>query len=101
VYADRLAKNGAALLSPAILMAGTAVAVVSSALPYSLEMIAMPKIPTRILGVLLSLDPVLGALAGFVLPNERLSGLQWTAIACIMIASAGIASSSRAEPLTN
>jgi inner membrane transporter RhtA len=95
-----LARNGAALLSPAILMSGTVVAVVSSALPYSLEMIAMPRIPTRVLGVLLSLDPVVGALAGFFLLKESLSGLQWTAIACIVIASAGSASSSRAEALT-
>ena len=55
-------------------MTGTAVAIVSSALPYSLEMIAMPKLPTRVLGVLLSLDPVLGALAGFMLLNEHLTG---------------------------
>ena len=95
------AQYGAALASPSILMMGAAVAVISSALPYSLEMIAMPKIPTRVLGVLLSLDPVLAALAGFVLLNEHLSGLQWTAIACIMIASAGSASGSRAEALTN
>ena len=95
------AKNGAALLSPAILMTGATVAIVSSALPYSLEMIAMPRIPTRALGVLLSLDPVLAAFAGFLLLNEHLSWLQWAAIACIMIASAGSASSSRAEALTN
>jgi inner membrane transporter RhtA len=96
-----LARNGAALLSPAVLMTGTVVAIVSSALPYSLEMIAMPKLPTRVLGVLLSLDPVLGALAGFVLLNEHLTWLQWAAIACIMIASAGSTSSRRAEALTN
>ena len=96
-----LAKNGVALLSPAVLMTGTAVAVVSSALPYSLEMIAMPRIPTRALGVLLSLDPVLAALAGFMLLNEHLSWLQWAAIACIMVASAGSASNSRAVALPN
>lgn len=96
-----LAKYGTLLVSPAILLAGAGVAVVSSALPYSLEMIAMPKIPTRVLGVLLSLDPVLGALAGFVLLNEHLSWLQWTAIGCIMVASAGSASSNRAEALAN
>jgi inner membrane transporter RhtA len=86
------AASGRALLSPAILMWGCVVALISSALPYSLEMIAMPKIPTRTLGVLLSLDPALGALAGFVLLHEHLSWLQWTAIACIMVASAGSAS---------
>jgi len=93
------AQNGSALLSPAILATGCVVALISSALPYSLEMIAMPKIPTRTLGVLLSLDPALGALAGFVLLHEHLSWLQWTAIACIMVASAGSASADRVAAL--
>jgi inner membrane transporter RhtA len=93
------AQNGSALLSPAILASGCAVALISSALPYSLEMIAMPKIPTRTLGVLLSLDPALGALAGFLLLHEHLSWLQWTAIACIMVASAGSASADRTTAL--
>jgi inner membrane transporter RhtA len=96
-----IAKNGAALFSPAILMTGTVVALVSSALPYSLEMIAMPKIPTRVLGVLLSIDPALAAVAGFLLLSEHLSWLQWTAIGCIMIASAGSGTGNRAEALTN
>jgi inner membrane transporter RhtA len=94
-----LAENGTALLAPRILLVGCLVALVSSALPYSLEMIAMPKIPTRTLGVLLSLDPVLGAVAGFALLGEHLSWLQGVAIGCIMVASAGSASAHRAEPL--
>ena len=60
-------------------------------------MIAMPKIPTRTLGVLLSLDPVLGALAGLAVLHEHLSGLQWGAIGCIMVASAGSASAHRVD----
>lgn len=92
-----LAKNGTALLAPNILLYGSAVALISSALPYSLEMIAMPKIPTRTLGVLMSLDPVLGALAGFALLHEHLSWLQWGAIGCIMVASAGSASAHRVD----
>ena len=94
-----LAQNGTALLAPRILLAGCVVALVSSALPYSLEMIAMPKIPTRTLGVLMSLDPVLGAVAGFALLHEHLSWLQWSAIACIMVASAGSASAHRVDTL--
>lgn len=94
-----LAQNGTALLAPSILLYGCAVALVSSALPYSLEMIAMPKIPTRTLGVLMSLDPVLGAVAGFALLHEHLSWLQWGAIACIMVASAGSASAHRVDTL--
>jgi inner membrane transporter RhtA len=94
-----LVQNGTALLAPRILLYGCVVALVSSAVPYSLEMIAMPKIPTRTLGVLLSLDPVLGAVAGFAFLHEHLSWLQWGAIACIMVASAGSASAHRVDAL--
>jgi len=92
-----LAENGTALLAPNILLYGSAVALISSALPYSLEMIAMPKIPTRTLGVLMSLDPVVGALAGLALLHEHLSWLQWGAIGCIMVASGGSASAHRVD----
>jgi inner membrane transporter RhtA len=88
-----LAENGLQLFAPAILPAGIGMALISSALPYSLEMIAMPRISTRTLGVLMSLDPALGALSGLVFLGESLSWLQWAAIVCIMVASAGSASS--------
>ncbi|HEY4970860.1 MAG TPA: EamA family transporter, partial [Steroidobacteraceae bacterium] len=82
---------GAHLLSPAILPAALGVAVLSSALPYSLEMLAMPRLPTRTVGVLMSLDPALGALSGLCFLGERLTWLQWAAIASIMAASMGSA----------
>ena len=94
-----LAQNGTALLAPSVLLFGAVVALVSSALPYSLEMIAMPKIPTRTLGVLLSLEPALGAVAGIAFLQEHLSWLQWGAIACIMFASAGSTSAQRVDAL--
>jgi inner membrane transporter RhtA len=96
-----LAQNGAHLFSAAVLPTGIGVAVVSSALPYSLEMIAMPRIPTRTLGVLMSLDPALGALSGLLFLGESLTWLQWMAIVCIMTASAGSAASHAAQPLPN
>jgi inner membrane transporter RhtA len=86
-----LAHSGTQLFSPAILPIAIGVAVLSSALPYSLEMFALPRIPTRTFGVLMSLNPALGAVAGLVLLQESLSLLQWTAIACIVAASAGSA----------
>jgi inner membrane transporter RhtA len=89
---------GAKLLSPAILPTALGVALLSSALPYSLEMLAMPKLPTRTVGVLMSLDPALGALSGLLFLGERLSWLQWTAIAGIMAASAGSAATGRDAP---
>lgn len=90
-----VAQAGALLLSPAILPAAIGVALLSSALPYSLEMMAMPKLPTRTVGVLMSLDPALGALSGLCFLGERLSVVQWVAIASIMAASAGSAATSR------
>ncbi len=86
-----VAHSGAALLAPAILPLALGVAVLSSALPYSLEMYAMPRIPTRIFGVLMSLNPALGAVAGLILLDETLTLVQWTAIASIVAASAGSA----------
>lgn len=82
---------GVALVSPAILPAAIAVAVLSSALPYSLEMYALTRMPTRTFGILMSGDPALGALSGLIFLGESLSVLQWAAIFCIMLASAGSA----------
>src|SRR6202171_1838338 len=89
------ATSGMQLLSPAILPTALVVALVSSALPYSLEMLAMPRLPTRTVGVLMSLDPALGALSGLWFLGENLNWVQWAAIASIMAASAGSAATSR------
>ena len=80
---------GMALLAPSVLLLGLGVALVSSALPYSLEMIALRHIPKRTFGVLLSAEPAIGAVAGLILLSEQLSALQWLAIAAIVIASVG------------
>ena len=89
------AQAGMQLLSPAILPAALGVALLSSAIPYSLEMLAMPRLPTRTVGVLMSLDPALGAVAGLLFLGESLSWIQWAAIASIMVASAGSAATGR------
>jgi inner membrane transporter RhtA len=89
------ATSGWQLFSPAILPTALGVALVSSALPYSLEMLAMPRLPTRTVGVLMSLDPALGAVSGLCFLGESLSWIQWAAIASIMAASAGSAATSR------
>ena len=91
------AQSGLQLFSPAILPAALAVALLSSALPYSLEMWAMPRLPTRTVGVLMSLDPAMGALSGLCFLGEGLSWIQWAAIASIMAASAGSAVTGRAS----
>jgi inner membrane transporter RhtA len=93
-----LAENGPRLFAPALLPLGIGVALVSSALPYSLEMIAMPRISTRTLGVLMSLDPALGAVSGLIFLGESLTWLQWAAILCIVVASAGSAGTQASPP---
>ncbi|GFZ86951.1 threonine/homoserine exporter RhtA [Dyella caseinilytica] len=97
-----VAHAGTALFSPALLPLGLGVAFLSSVLPYSLEMVALTRLPARSFSVLLSLEPAIAALAGATFLGERLSALQWLAVAAIIAASAGAALSARrpmAEPL--
>ncbi len=68
---------------------GIGVAILSSALPYTLEMISLKKIPTKTFGVLMSLEPALAAFAGLLFLDEHLSTLQWFAMLLIMISSLG------------
>jgi inner membrane transporter RhtA len=100
-----VAHAGAALLSPALLPYALGVAVLSSALPYSLEMVALTRLPARTFSTLLSLEPAIAALAGVLLLGEQLSLLQWLAIATIIVAAAGTALSVQrpvmTEPLVN
>ncbi|MDB6085625.1 MAG: protein of unknown function transrane [Gammaproteobacteria bacterium] len=91
-----IGQAGATILSPALLPAACSVALLSSAVPYSLEMYALTRLPTRTFGVLMSGDPALAALSGLVFLKETLSITQWAAIASIMLASAGSAATSRA-----
>jgi inner membrane transporter RhtA len=84
---------GSALLSPAVLVAGLAVAVLSSAAPYTLEMIALRKLPRRVFGILVSSSPAVAALAGFLVLGERLSGVQWLGIGLVILACGATAAS--------
>ncbi len=86
-----LASAGASLFAPMILLVGLAVACLSSALPYSLEMKAMRLLPSHVVALLFSLYPVTGALAGFAILGERLAPAQWAGIMLIAVASAGCA----------
>jgi inner membrane transporter RhtA len=85
---------GPALFSPALLPLASALALFS-ALPYSLEMYALTRLPMRTFGVLMSWEPAMGALTGFALLGESLSWVQWCAICSIMVASAGSAITGR------
>ncbi|WP_433324115.1 EamA family transporter [Spirillospora sp. CA-294931] len=89
---------GTVLLRPGVLLAGLGVALVSAALPWSLDQAALRRLPERVVAVMVSLEPAAGAAAGLVLLGERLSWPQWVAIACVSVASAGAALSGRAAP---
>jgi len=79
------------LLRPAVLGTGAAVGVLSSALPYGLELRALRRLPTRIFGIWMSLEPAVAALIGLALLGQRLSAAEWTAVGCVVIASVGAA----------
>jgi inner membrane transporter RhtA len=80
---------GAAIFSPAVLALALVVAILSSALPYTLEMIALPRLPTQTFGTLMSLEPAFGALSGLLFLGQELSMWQWLAIGAVIIASMG------------
>lgn len=92
-----IATAGASLLAPEILALGLVAAIVSSALPYSLEMFALKTVPQRTFGVVLSGEPAVGALAGLIILHEQLSNLQWLAIGLIITASVGAILTTRRE----
>ena len=89
---------GRGLLDVSLLPMALGVAVLSSALPYSLEMIALKRLPTRTFGILMSLEPALAALSGLLFLGEQLTVVQWAAIGCVIAASAGSAATSKPPP---
>ncbi len=90
-----VAHAGADLLSPALVPVALGVALLSTAIPYSLEMVALTRLPTRTFGMLMSLEPAFGAISGLVFLHEQLTGQQWLAIGAIILASAGTAMTAR------
>ncbi|WP_245504729.1 EamA family transporter [Aquabacter spiritensis] len=84
-----IAQAGADLLSWSLVPVALAVAVLSSALPYSLEMLALKRLPTQTFSILMSGEPALGALSGLIILGEHLTVSQWLAIGLVVAASAG------------
>lgn len=80
---------GTALLSPNVLLWGLAVAAISSAIPISLEMVALKRLPPSAFGIMISMEPAVAALLGMLILHEQLDARQWLAIASIMAAAAG------------
>lgn len=92
---------GTGLLEPKILLLGVAVGLLSSVIPYSLELTALRRLPARVFSILMSLEPAAAALAAMILLSEFLSLPQWLALVCVVGASAGATRSARpqAEPV--
>ena len=86
-----IADAGGDLLRPGLLAMGAAVAMLSSAIPYSLELEALRRLPPRVFGVLMSLEPAVATLAGFAVLGRVLAGREIAGILLVVAASAGAA----------
>lgn len=93
-----LVDSGPALFEPWVLLVGLGVALLSSVIPYSLELEALRRIPPKVFGVLMSLEPAVAALVGLIVLHEALGPIQWVAILLVVAASAGATRTARSAP---
>jgi inner membrane transporter RhtA len=93
-----IADGGVELTGAGVLAVGLVVAFMSSALPYTLEMEALRRLPTGVFGVLMSLEPAMAALAGLAVLGEALAAREIVAIALVVTASAGAARGATVPP---
>ena len=84
-----IAQGGGELLAPAVLGVGFAVGMLSSAIPYVLELEALRRLPNAVFGVMMSLEPAVAALVGFLALSQDLSPVELVAIGLVVTASAG------------
>lgn len=97
-----IAAGGANLLEPSVLAKGAAVALLSSAVPYSLELAALRRLRASVFSVLMSLEPAMGAISGLLFLSQRLALREWLAVVAVMVASVGATVQGRAaEPLAS
>lgn len=94
VFPVGLAHAGAALFDPALLPLALGIGLLSTALPFSLELYAMPRMPARTFATFTSLEPVFAVLSGFLFLHERLMALQIAGVCAVIAAAAGAAWSS-------
>jgi len=92
-----VAGAGKALLDPGLLLAGVGLALLSAVIPYSLEMEALRRLPARVFGVLMSLEPGVAGLVGFVILGQRLGPRDLIAIALVVAASIGASRGTSAD----
>lgn len=93
-----ISEAGSALLEPWVLAAGFGVALLSSVIPYSLELEALRRMPPKVFGVLMSMEPAVAALVGLLLLGELLDAAQWLAVLMVVAASVGATRSARHVP---
>jgi inner membrane transporter RhtA len=94
-----VAAGGSALIAPGVLLVGLAVALLSSVVPYALELTALRTLTGRVFGVLMSLEPAAAALAGLIVLGQVLTPVQLLAVALVVVASIGAARSPAGAPL--
>ena len=93
-----LGRYGDQLAQPRVLVLGVVVAVLSSVIPYSCELVALRTLRPSVFGILMSLEPGVAALAGLAVLGETLGVLQWLALLCVVAASVGATRDWGAEP---
>jgi inner membrane transporter RhtA len=79
------------MFRPAVLAAGAAIGLLSSVIPYRLELESLRRMPMRLFGVWMAMEPAVAALIGLVLLGQHLSLAEWLAVGCVMVACAGAA----------
>jgi inner membrane transporter RhtA len=90
-----LLAGGRSLLRPEVLGTGAAIGLLSSIIPYSLELETLRRVPAKVFGIWMSLEPAVAALVGLAMLGQTLSLAEWAAIGCVTVASAGAALSAR------
>ena len=96
-----LLAGGATLAQPRVLLLAAVVAVMSSVIPYGLEMVALRSIPSGVFGILMSLEPAVAGLAALLVLGEQLSWVELVAMGCVILASVGSTRALSAEPAPN
>jgi inner membrane transporter RhtA len=92
-----LLAGGTALARPGVLAKGVAVALLSSVVPYSFELLALRRLRAATFGVLMSLEPAMAALTGLLFLGQHLRDREWLALGCVMVASVGATAATRAR----
>ncbi len=98
VTGPALADADLAMWRPGVIAAGAAIGLLSSVIPYRLELEALRRIPARVFGIWMSLEPAVAALIGLLLLGQSLSVPQWLAICCVIVACAGASREGTAQP---